>query len=158
MIRFLLTANLAKLAKWLRFLGYDAVLREEMGFDALTTVAARQRRILLTRSRKQSHDPRRFARRLIVSDDHVAQLRELADLLVYDESRVLTRCGVCNQVLKVVDSTLAGVPEHVVIQQPTVRVCRHCGKYYWTGNHEREIRDLLRSVVTVSAASPESPR
>jgi uncharacterized protein len=162
LIRFLLVANLARLAKWLRFLGYDAALREELGFDAMTTLAARQRRILLTRSKRQETDPRKFARRRIRSDGHVEQLRELGDLLVIDEEKLFTRCGECNRKLTRVSPERAKVPVNVRETQSEVMLCRKCGRVYWRGNHWREIQDVLRSALDGSTgceapqAAPES--
>lgn len=143
--RFLLTANLQKLAKWLRFLGYDAAVRVEADFDSLVAQAARQRRILLTRSEQQSRDPRRFRRQRILSVQHTEQLRELASLLEFSESKLLTRCGECNRLLRPAarEQVIGRVPEHVAATAIEFRVCTHCKRVYWQGNHWREIHDLL---------------
>jgi uncharacterized protein len=150
--RFLLTTNLARLAKWLRFLGYDAVLRGELSFDALVALAARQRRFLLTRSIRQAADPRKFRRRRLNSEYHLEQIQELADLLRFEEGSLFTRCGECNRRLRPVgiDAVRDRVPEHVAATRTEYLRCPHCRRIYWQGNHWQEIRELLKKALGVS--------
>jgi uncharacterized protein with PIN domain len=155
LIRFILTANLSRLARWLRFLGYDAVLREEMSFDRMTTLAARQRRILLTRCHRQESDPRKFSRKRILADSYIEQLSELRDILIWDEERILSRCPDCNRRLSNIAVEKTSAPQYVREHQPVIRVCRHCGKLFWKGNHEREIRATLRLALGMNPIESE---
>jgi len=68
--KFLLAENLGKLAKWLRFLGYDAALYRKISLDNMIRIANKDNRIILTRSKKVAKNKRKFKRILIKSENH----------------------------------------------------------------------------------------
>ena len=97
--RFLLAGNLNKLAKWLRILGYDAATYKSISFENMIRIAVKDKRIILTRCKKQAKSKKKFKRILIISDIPKLQLIELKELIEYDEAHIFSRCGKCNKIL-----------------------------------------------------------
>jgi len=143
--KFILAENLNKLARWLRLLGYDAVLYKSISFDNMIRIACKDRRILLTRSKKQSRSKKHFARHLIKEENHIEQLKEIKHLLVYDQERIFSRCMYCNKILYEIDKDKIRdkVPDYVWQNQDRFRVCRKCGRIYWLGTHTATIKKDL---------------
>lgn len=152
MTRFLTDENLAGLARWLRFLGFDAEtvrgLRDE-------DVAARGRaegRVVLTRDRDLADRAVRLR-----SDDLRAQLREVLGRFGAPASGCwFTRCTACNAVLRTLDPGDARVPPSVRARAWPVWECPCCRRAYWPGSHYDRTRRFLEEV-TASASSPTNP-
>lgn len=145
---FLLSENLNRLARWLRLLGYNAALFRSIDFDNMIRIANRDRRIILTRDRKQAISRKKFKRRLIKTDNHLLQLRELLDLIRFDQAHAFTRCLECNRRLFVIsgDKIKDLVPEYTRQQHQEFLYCRQCGRIYWQGDHYRDMKDKLEKL------------
>ncbi len=150
--KFLLTENLNRLAKWLRMLGYDAAIYKSISFHNMIRLAVKERRIILTRSTKQAKSNLKFSRILIKADNHLQQLKELKEVISFNEHYIFLRCLLCNKLLieiakeKIKDL----VPEFIYENQTDFKVCRKCGKIYWQGTHYKamlaEIKNTLLSI------------
>ncbi|MFQ6033789.1 MAG: Mut7-C RNAse domain-containing protein, partial [Candidatus Bipolaricaulia bacterium] len=90
-MKFLVDAMLGKLAKWLRILGYDTLYFRDLEDEQLIGLAEVEGRVLLTGDEELWRHGI-----LISSDDWREQLRELAEAVELDTSRVFTRCIECN--------------------------------------------------------------
>ncbi|MBN1948901.1 MAG: hypothetical protein JW784_04085 [Candidatus Cloacimonetes bacterium] len=145
---FLLSENLNRLARWLRLLGYDAALYRSIDFDNMIRIANRDRRIILTRDRKQATSRKKFNRRLIQTEYHLQQLRELQDLIRFDQEYAFTRCLECNRRLFAISAEKIKdlVPEYTRQQQQGFLYCRQCGRIYWQGDHYRDMKDQLDKI------------
>lgn len=144
--RFVADAMLARLARWLRVLGFDTVLDPARDDRDLVDLAEEENRVLLTRDRHIiAHlRPRRFVH--VLADAPLAQLREVAESTALALPRDLfTRCLLCNAKLRA--ATAAEVEELVpqrsrTLEGPFTR-CPHCGRVYWPGAHVRRMRAAL---------------
>ena len=74
---FAVDRSRGRLARWLRGLGFDAVLRPELDRVGLETLAAREGRILLTRTPPAQRTPARATTLILRSDRFREQLREV---------------------------------------------------------------------------------
>src|SRR5262245_17820524 len=104
--RFIADAHLGKLARYLRFLGYDTLYRNAWSDRELVSIACAQQRILLTRDRGALMH-RELTHGCYVRDGMpLAQLRALAQRLdlAADATRT-SRCMLCNVPLKAVDKS-----------------------------------------------------
>lgn len=147
--KFAVDAMLGRMARWLRF----------MGFDTLYTYArypgeigrfVRDGRIFVTRNRKW----RNMEGVVIISandfDDQIIELARAIDLTIPDDSEWLSRCGDCNALLEKVDrQSVAGkVPEYVWETFNEFFQCPLCGKIFWSGSHvermERKLEELKK--------------
>ena len=144
--RFLLRENLSKLARDLRLLGYDAAIYNQISFHNLCRIAARENRIILTRSigeSKQKTDNHIIRIRAVHVDQ---QLLEIRSILKFDPSIIFSRCSLCNKILYEIDKKkiINFVPEYVLTHNSRFMICRFCGHIYWEGDHHRAIIKRLK--------------
>ncbi len=143
--RFLVDANVGRLAKWLRAIGYDALFIHDADDRELVRVAAEQGRTILTRDR---HIPERRVVTggrvkvlLLVSDDFREQMREVAEALDLGFDERFSRCIECNVPLAEIAKDLVRdrAPPFVFKTQSSFQVCPRCDKLYWRGTHWRNM-------------------
>jgi uncharacterized protein with PIN domain len=144
--RFLADAMVARLARWLRVLGYDTAYEPTLDDHALVALAAAEDRVLLTRDRHLLRELRPARALEVRSDVPLEQLRAVVDALALGPPRELfTRCLVCNAALRDVDADAATriVPPDSRALPGPVRRCPGCGRVYWPGSHVRRMRAAL---------------
>ncbi len=146
--RFILRENLGKLARDLRLLGYDAAVYQNIGFHNLNRIAARDKRIILTRSHLEANRKKLNQVLLIQSDNNDEQLREISSILEFNENYIFSRCSLCNKLLYEIDKEkiLNLVPEFVISQNSSFRICRFCGHIYWRGDHYQAMIKRLKNL------------
>jgi uncharacterized protein with PIN domain len=149
--RFLVDSTAARLARWLRFLGYDAVLDRSESDAALLARARREGRVLLTRKRSLGAVSEACSGApggavsggavsggaLLLSSDFVSeQLKQVVREFALTQ-QPLPRCTVCNSELSLVSrADVDGrVPERVYRSKSEFAYCPRCDKYYWKGTH-----------------------
>ena len=100
-IQFIADAHLGALAKYLRFLGFDTLYRNDFRDDEIAQISLAQHRIVLTRDRDL------LMRRAITHGCYIhaplpsKQLEEVTRRLDLARAiRPFTRCSVCNQLLE----------------------------------------------------------
>lgn len=144
--RFLADAMLARLARWLRVLGYDTAFDAELSDPALVKRAAAEDRVLLTRDRQLVTHLSPARSLLVTADEPMEQLKQVVTACELNVSRPLfTRCLVCNMPLR--EATAAEsetlVPESAREAGGPFLRCDGCGRTYWSGSHVRRMRDAL---------------
>ena len=152
-MKLLADRMLGKLAKWLRFLGYDTSYPDAIDDDDLINICKQENRILLTRDRNLSKSNKKLkgvpAVIYIESDNAGLQLEQvITDLGLEFGDRVLTRCADCNATITEVDKERAEghVPKGVYERQDTFWHCSGCDKYYWQGSHYDKILAKIESL------------
>ena len=138
---------LARLARWLRVLGWDTRLDPTLPDPEIVRLAEAEHRILLTRDRGLLRElqPRKALE--ITHDQPLAQLVQVVcDLLLAAPHELFTRCTVCNTPLS---APLAPsdrdrlLPPDVQALPGPARACPGCGRVYWPGSHARRMRTAL---------------
>jgi len=151
-VKFVVDVMLGRLAKWLRFLGHDALYFR--GDDNRLLVLAREEdRVLLTRD---THLLKRRppVRTLFIRSDHLfEQLKQVIEELDLPVEKRGSRCIRCNVPLESLEKAEVEhlVPEFVFRTQPLFSRCPSCHRIYWPGSHVRRMEEALRDVVTRSA-------
>lgn len=154
-VRFIVDANVGKLARWLRMLGYDTMYFNDIDDGELVKLGLLQKRVIVTRDtqimlRRVVTDGRARAV-LITDDDPKDQFRFLAKEFKLGRTRQFTRCLECNQVLvhRDRDEVRELVPPYVFKTQTQYYQCPECERVYWRATHwqhmSRELDDLLGS-------------
>ena len=136
--KFIVDANLGKLAKYLRLLGFDTLY--DSGFDDVEVVdiSCSQHRVILTRDKSllkhgavthgywvRSQNPKRQAAEIIQRFDLRSKVHPFS------------RCTVCNGVVEPVPKDTVAE----VLEPKTKRYfekffrCESCGNVYWQGSH-----------------------
>ncbi len=141
-IKFIVDNNVGKLAKWLRIMGYDALLFTEEDDGKMIKVALAQNRVILTKDtqimRRRLVTSGRLKAILIEDDEPKAQLRQIADALDLDyQVRPFSICLECNQSLveRDKDEVRDLVPPYVFETQSLYMECPSCHRIYWRGTH-----------------------
>ena len=148
-MKFILTNELGRLAKWLRILGFDTDYSLSKNRSELIIKSLRENRIILTRDCKMS--PVSGVRLLRIGHDSVRdQLKQtIKELGINLESAALfTRCVICNTGLKDISKEKAKdkVPEYVYNTQEHFVECSKCQRIYWQGTHWGNVQKLLAEV------------
>ena len=144
--RLCLDVMLGGLVSTLRMVGYDTAYALDRGIeddDAILALAARERRLLLTRDRAVA--ARADPGCLLTETEPNAQLRELADAGLELELSEPSRCSRCNGVLERMTEG-SGAPDGPDPETEPVWRCRDCGQHYWKGSHWTNLRERLESV------------
>ena len=144
-MQFIADNMLGKLAKWLRFLGYDVLYPRNIDDNELIELSKSQDRYILTRDREISK--RKGLKVLYIASDQLdIQLRQVIEefKLKYD-SLAFNRCPECNHLLDKIDKSLVidKVPGGVLERQDEFWVCGNCNRFYWQGSHYEKIKQKL---------------
>ena len=145
-LKFVLTIDAQKLAKWLRLLGYDAKVIKSVSLLNLIRIAKSEKRVIISRSKRVLNHPLEFERIFIHSNSLEEQLLELKPFLEYDDSLIFTRCPEDNDLLTEIEKTkvIKLVPEKVAQLHNQFKICHKCGRVYWKGSHYQRIKDKLK--------------
>lgn len=153
-MKFIVDNNVGKLAKWLRIMGYDALLFNEEDDGKMVKAALAQNRIILTKDRqimrRRLVTSGRLKAILIEDTDSKAQLRQVVDALNLDyQFRPFSLCLECNQRLIERDKdTVRGlVPPHVFDTQHQFMQCPSCRRIYWQGTHWQAMSKELEKLM-----------
>jgi hypothetical protein len=155
--RFVVDGHLGRLAAYLRMLGFDTWYRTDADDDRLAAVAAKGRRILLTRDRGLLK--RSIVRRgaFVRSDQPVEQLVEVArrfDLV--DRWQPFGRCLRCNAELVIAtrEEVLDRLLPLTRIHHDDFRRCLGCDAVYWKGSHHARMGRLVERVRAAAVGDP----
>ena len=148
---FIVDRNVGRLARWLRMMGYDAVLFGEEGDDKMIATALGQGRTILTRDtgipRRRLATTGRLGVFLLDSDNPAEQIRRLVLGLGLDPLLApFSRCLEDNRPLveRTRDEVASRVPPYVFKTQPEFRECPSCHRIYWRGTHWRAMTEELK--------------
>ncbi len=152
-VRFIVDANVGKLTKWLRLLGYDAVFFDGAEDGQMISTALREGRVILTRD---THildwgvvKSGRVKALLINADHPDTQIRQVVrDLGLDVDGDTFTRCLECGEPLRRIEKRDAEsrVPPYVFKTQEQFLECPKCRRLYWRGTHWQAMVSRLRKL------------
>lgn len=135
---------LGRLARRLRLLGLD--IRYESGLKSLQAYrrAKAEHRLFLTRYHRMKNLPDVLFIESENIDRQVEQVKKVLNLpadFKKPEPGVLTRCSVCNEILKKInrDQARPAVPFYIYQIHTEFRRCPKCQRVYWPGSHVQKI-------------------
>jgi len=145
-LKFILTIDAQRLAKWLRLMGYDTKVIKSVSLLNLIRIAKKEGRIVVSRSKRVLNHPLEFDRIFIHSNQLDEQINELKPWLMYDENLVFSRCPEDNELLKDIekDKVINQIPEKVSQLYTEFKICQKCGRVYWQGTHYQKIKEKLK--------------
>ncbi|MEZ4386442.1 MAG: Mut7-C RNAse domain-containing protein [Candidatus Krumholzibacteriia bacterium] len=156
--RFLCDLHLGKLARLLRFAGFDTVWDRTLGEPQLAALAARDGRAVLSRHRallKRSQVACGLLVRSGRADEQLAEVLRRFELV--DKLASPARCTACNG--RLAATAKADVP--VAIPPRTAAwldhywLCGDCGHLFWEGTHAERLRRRLAAAAAVARAQPD---
>ncbi len=152
-MKFIADNMLGKLAKYLRFLGYDTLyFSEDRGDDFIIEMAEKEDRIILTRDRELHKIAiKRGLRSILIEEmDFKKQLKFLKEKLNLSSENMLSLCSICNYPLRKIprEYAVGKVPEKVLEYADEFYICDKCGRIYWYGSHTEKIEKTLMEVMS----------
>jgi hypothetical protein len=149
--RFIVDINVGKLAKWLRMIGYDALLFDHQDDKYLVHIAITEKRIIITR------DTQMLKRRVIVvgnikallitSDNPREQIHQvIKDLGLNPGFNPFSLCLECDLPLVKInkEDIKDRVPSYVYRTQSQFVECNNCHRIYWQGTHWQAMLEKLK--------------
>jgi len=147
--KFLADANVGKLARLLRMLGFDTVYDNAFSTQQLKEIAGREDRVLLTRNPAADKLFPAIRRFIITDENPYIQVKQVIKYFDLEERlRPFTRCIACNGVLH------AAPKENIIdiLQQNTALYfddfwqCDDCNRIYWKGSHYERMLQLVEDI------------
>ncbi|MDR9439974.1 MAG: Mut7-C RNAse domain-containing protein [Halomonas sp.] len=156
--RFLADAQLGRLARHLRLLGFDCYYRNDIGDAELAVQADEEQRVVLTRDRRLLKRKRIHLAHYVRSDEPWQQVEEVCrEFDLAPAFAPFTRCTHCNGRLAVVDK--ASVIDRL---EPLTKQhvddflqCETCGQLYWHGSHVSRMKARVERLRQTLAQPPE---
>ncbi len=141
-LKFIVDANVGKLTKWLRLLGYDAIFFDGAQDGEMISTALREQRVILTRDThilEWGLVRSGRVKALLINADHPdTQIRQvIRDLGLAIDGKMFTRCLECGEPLRRIakGDVESRVPPYVFKTQEQFLECPKCRRLYWRGTH-----------------------
>ena len=141
---------LGRLARWLRFLGFDTLYYSDVSDSRLIRIAREQNRFVLTRDTRLVRIRAVKDYLLIKTNDSYNQILEVITTLNLREFNPFSICVECNgQLTRISDKTeiMDLVPEFVYLNFNLFLKCSNCGKIYWEGSHPQKFKEKLSEIL-----------
>ncbi len=151
--RFVADVHLGTLARNLRLLGFDTIWERDLADEVIIDIAARDRRIILTRDKGILKNGRVTHGYWLRATDPSEQLVEvIAALDLAGSIDAYTRCMECNGILEPIGRLEAArtVPLQVFLVYRDFKRCERCGRTYWRGSHFRRLDKVVRSATSMA--------
>ncbi len=152
-MKFLADCMLGKLAKELRMMGYDTIYYRGQDIYPMIQLARQESRVILTRNTKLV--PKKLEDRIIrvTEDNPLLQLKELIQKghISLNADNLFSRCLLCNVLIDEIprEEAEGKVPDFIFYQQKAFYRCSQCGRIYWQGSHQgnmkKRVEELFRS-------------
>lgn len=149
-MRFIADVMLGRLARWMRFLGFDTLYFNNITDSRLLRIAREQNRFILTRDTLLAQKKGNKYCLLITANDSFQQLIEVIEKLALKRFNLLTRCVVCNGRLiriSTKNEIKNFVPEFIYLNYNFFMKCDDCGKIYWEGSHPKQFKEKIKEIL-----------
>jgi uncharacterized protein with PIN domain len=151
-LKFIVDHNVARLARWLRMMGYNATVFSEIDDWQMIRIALAEDRVVITRDtgvmKRRVITSGRLKALLITGDDPEKQIQQVINVFQLDTKRSLTLCLECNVPLLPVDRELIKdrVPPYVYKTKIQFFECPACRRVYWQGTHWEAMKQKLKKL------------
>jgi len=147
-MKFLCDQMFGTFAKWLRICGFDTFYaKNDLKDSDVLEIAKKENRILITKDKELIYNARREQIKLIEiqSDNLDVQIEKIFKNIKLEENSILTRCLICNTLLKKIDKkdVKNKVPSKVFQNHEEFLFCNNCNKIYWKGTHTKKMLEKI---------------
>ena len=152
-LRFVVDANLGKLARYIRMLGMDALYNNQFEDAEIIRISRAENRIILTRDLgilKQNFVSKGYFLR---SPDPKTQLAEVVRRFdLYADISPFSRCMECNGTLKSIEKEK--IKDSLDNETRSIfhefYLCSNCAKIYWKGSHYERMLEMIEKLAKKS--------
>ena len=150
-IKFILDVHLGKLARYLRFSGFDSLYSNSYEDRVIAGISEKEGRIVLTRDRgllKRKNVKRGY---WIRNENTTEQYLEVITRFHLEgEERAFSRCPECNGLLEAVEKEdiTERLQKRTVLYYNAFKICSKCGKIYWKGKHYYDFLNRIKKINT----------
>ncbi|MCB5251186.1 MAG: Mut7-C RNAse domain-containing protein [Candidatus Cloacimonadales bacterium] len=140
--KLLIDAHLGRLCKLLRFAGIDCKSAQHLSEGAIISLCLKENRLFLTRNTRLSANLRKLPHLVLKEIDKTKQLKEISQVIQYNEDLIYSRCTICNTQL--LPAEIPSIKPDFMPENPiNLKICPRCNQFYWQGSHhERMIKTL----------------
>jgi uncharacterized protein len=148
--RFIADRMLGTLTRYLRFMGYNTtsanglVAGNRKEDTLLLEIALKEHRILLTKDAELARRGKELTV-LVRPEDVLDQVQFLIDRGLIKRRLTMSRCSLCNTVLREANSCEIGSADYAPKDWRGFSFywCEQCRKLYWNGSHGRRIAERI---------------
>jgi len=148
--QFVADRMLGTLCRYLRFMGYDTISANSLSQGnlledtLLLRIAIDEGRVILTMDRELAARAG-MTGVLVTSDDVIDQVQQLKNAGLIDAKLRMTRCSLCNTVLREASGEEISGTEYAPADKHGLSFffCPHCKKLYWNGSHGKHLADRI---------------
>ncbi len=147
---FVADANLGRLARYIRLLGFDCLYCNDYADEVVATIASEQQRIVLTRDRMLLQRKIITYGYFVRADIPKIQVKEvLKKFDLYDLIMPMTRCTRCNGKLAETDKQKIAHRLKPLTKKyfDKFLVCSDCEQIYWQGSHCTRVQRLVDDLI-----------
>jgi uncharacterized protein len=148
--RFILDVHLGKLAKYLRFCGFDSLYDRDLDDTEIIRLSISDKRIILTRDVGLLKNGRVTHGYWIRSQHPGEQIKEIFQKFdLKNQLSLFSRCMECNGALvevskeNILDHILPLTREHY----HKFRICSDCNRIYWEGSHYEKMTKYIEFII-----------
>ncbi|HXH04514.1 MAG TPA: Mut7-C RNAse domain-containing protein [Candidatus Competibacteraceae bacterium] len=154
--RFVLDVHLGKLARYLRFLGFDTRYRNDYHDVEIVRIARAERRIVLTRDLGiLKHNAVTHGAFLHATNPRQQLAEVLTRFDLWRQVRMFSRCSHCNGLI--VRTRRTELAEHlpgaILERYRAFYRCADCGQVYWEGSHYDRMNQWVQELRAARSAA-----
>jgi uncharacterized protein with PIN domain len=145
--KFIVDANLGRLSRYLRMLGFDTLFDMNLHDPDIIKIAAKEKRIILTRDLGILKNSRVVRGYFIRNQEPDRQLREVVRKFhLKGQFRPFTRCIACNGNILPISKDRIGkrAPAQVLQNFDKFYACSECERVYWEGSHHQRMLEKIQ--------------
>jgi uncharacterized protein with PIN domain len=146
---FIADCHLGKLAKYLRFMGFDTLYFAQIDDNDLIDLANDERRVILTRDRElyERKKAECILLKTVAMEEQLKEVITIFHLQKFHPQR--SRCIVCNEPLQAVkkEDIIDKIPSKVGTYFSYFEMCKRCERIYWHGDHYKRMKASLDEIL-----------
>lgn len=150
-LRFMLDVHLGKLAKYLRFAGFDTLIFPNLTDREIVDIGARENRIILTRDIGLLKHKKVKYGYWLRSQNPEKQFYEVAShfRIKRKDLHPWKRCSICNSIIKPVEKPAieSGLQPGTKNHFNEFYQCSGCGRVYWKGSHYERLNKWMMETI-----------
>lgn len=149
-MKFIADAMLGRLARWLRFMGFDTLYYPHIDDKMLIKIAKRDDRWLLTRDTRLIKIKGLNKYLLLKENDSTKQLKEVIEAFKLRRDKRYRRCVKCNGILRRIknkNEIKDLVPDFIYHNFSKFYRCKDCNRIYWEGSHMKSFSEMVELII-----------